>query len=121
MLTKDFAISGSASWTITQTLIVFIFHASWRLGELLYFLYPPIYSIGCFLTGRPLQISPPLVWGAAACWGLAIFDVTFADYDTNILLLAAAILLLAFISSRDTCSGQDINTNLKSKQNNGTG
>jgi hypothetical protein len=75
---------------ITQTLIVFIFmrRGGW---ENCYTFFIVLYSIGCFLTGRLLKF-PPLVWGAAACWGLAITS-TFADYDTNILLLAAAILV----------------------------
>jgi len=74
----------------TQGLVVFIF---FRRGgwENCYTIFMLLYSIGCFLTGRTLKFQP-LVWGAIACWGLAILS-TFADYDTNILLLAAAILV----------------------------
>ncbi|HEX9509027.1 MAG TPA: hypothetical protein VF939_00995 [Puia sp.] len=80
-------------WTcivIIQLLIVFIFmrRGGW---ENCYTIFILLYSIGCFLTGRTLKF-PPLVWGAVACWGLAII-CTFADYDTNILLMAAAILV----------------------------
>jgi hypothetical protein len=75
---------------IIQTLIVFIFmrRGGW---ENCYTLFILLYSIGCFLTGRTLKF-PPLVWGAIACWALAIIS-TFAGYDTNILLMATAILV----------------------------
>jgi hypothetical protein len=80
-------------WTcigIIQILIVFIFmrRGGW---ENCYTIFILAYSIGCFLTGRLLKF-PTLVWGAIACWGLAILS-TFASYDMNILLLAAAILI----------------------------
>jgi hypothetical protein len=73
-----------------QVLIVFIFmrRGDW---EHCYTIFILTYSIGCFLTGRLLRF-PPLVWGAAACWALAVLT-TYVDVDTNILLLAAAILL----------------------------
>jgi len=75
---------------ITQTLIVFIFmrKGGW---ENCYTFFILLYSIGCFLTGRTLKF-PPLIWGAVTCWALVIIS-TFADYDTNILLMAAAILV----------------------------
>lgn len=80
-------------WTcigISQGLVIFIFirRGGW---ENCYTIFILLYSIGCFLTGRTLKF-PPLVWGSIACWGLAILT-TFAGYDTNILLLAAAILV----------------------------
>jgi hypothetical protein len=80
-------------WTcigIIQVLIVFIFmrRGGW---ENCYTIFILVYSIGCFLTGRTLKFAP-LVWGAIACWALAII-CTFVDYDTNILLMAAAILV----------------------------
>jgi hypothetical protein len=43
------------------------------------------------LTGRLLKFAP-LVWGAVACWGLAILT-TYVNTDTNILLMAVAILI----------------------------
>src|SRR5258708_26507444 len=78
-------------WTcivIIQLLIVFIFmrRGGW---ENCYTIFILLYSIGCFLTGRTLTF-PPLVWGPVACWGLAIIW-TLADYDTDILFIAAAI------------------------------
>jgi hypothetical protein len=80
-------------WTcigIIQALIVFIFmrRGDWQHCYTIFIL---TYSIGCFLTGRLLRF-PPLVWGAAACWALAVLT-TYVDEDTNILLLAVAVLL----------------------------
>jgi len=75
---------------IIQVLIVFIFmrRGDWQHCYTIFIL---TYSTGCFLTGRLLRF-PPLVWGAAGCWALAILT-TYVDEDTNILLLAAAVLL----------------------------
>jgi hypothetical protein len=80
-------------WTclgVVQMLVVFIFmrRGGW---ENCYTIFILLYSIGCFFTGRTLKFFP-LVWGAIACWALAII-CTFADYDTNILLMATAILV----------------------------
>jgi len=74
---------------IAQALIVFIFFRrnDW---EHCYTIFILTYSIGCYLTGRLLRF-PALVRGAILCWVLAILT-TYVDYDTNILLLAAAIL-----------------------------
>ena len=74
---------------IIQVLIVFVFmrRGDW---EHCYTIFILTYSTGCFLTGRLLRFSP-LVWGAAACWALAVLT-TYVDADTNILLLAAAVL-----------------------------
>lgn len=74
---------------VAQGLIVFIFmrQGDW---EHCYTIFILTYSIGCYLTGRLLRFSP-LVMGAAFCWVLAILT-TYASVDTNILLLAAAIL-----------------------------
>jgi len=80
-------------WTcigIIQVLVVFIFmrRGGW---ENCYTIFILVYSIGCFLTGRLLKY-PALVWGAITCWALAILS-TFATYDQNILIMAAAILV----------------------------
>ena len=74
---------------IVQVLIIFIFsrRGDW---EHCYTIFILTYSIGCYLTGRLLRFTP-LVWGAALCWLLAILT-TYGDFNTNILLLAAAIL-----------------------------
>jgi hypothetical protein len=74
---------------VVQVLIVFVFmrRNDW---EHCYTIFILTYSIGCFLTGRLLRF-PALVWGAASCWALAVLT-TFVDADTNILLLAAAVL-----------------------------
>lgn len=56
-----------------------------------YAFYMGLYAIGSFVTGRTLKFSP-LVWGGIGSWFLAIAS-TFASYDTNILLSAAAILV----------------------------
>jgi hypothetical protein len=74
---------------IAQALIVFIFFRrnDW---EHCYTIFILTYSIGCYLTGRLLRFRP-LVWGAILCWVLTILT-TFVDEDTNILLLAAAVL-----------------------------
>ena len=74
---------------IAHTLIVFTFFRrnDW---EHCYTIFILIYSIGCYLTGRLLRFRP-LVWGAILCWVLTILT-TFVDEDTNILLLAAAVL-----------------------------
>ena len=75
---------------IVQFLVVFIFmrRGDW---EHCYTVFILLYSIGCFLTGRLLKFAP-LVWGAIACWGLAILT-TYVSTDTNILLMAVAILI----------------------------
>jgi hypothetical protein len=80
-------------WTclgVIQGLIVFIFarRGGW---ENCYTIFILLYSTGCFLTGRLLKF-PPLIWGAMGCWALAILT-TFVNYDMNILLMAAAILI----------------------------
>ena len=54
-----------------------------------------LYAVGCFVTGRALKF-PPLVWGAASSWILAIVS-TFTSYETNMLLSALAILLCYII------------------------
>jgi hypothetical protein len=75
---------------IVQVLIVAVFfkRGGW---ENCYTFFILLYSIGCFLTGRLLQF-PPLVWGAVACWALAIVS-TYLDIDGNMLLMAGAILV----------------------------
>ncbi|HXD77529.1 MAG TPA: hypothetical protein VN616_06955 [Puia sp.] len=74
---------------VVQFLIVYVFmrRGDWQHCYTIFIL---TYSIGCYLTGRLLRF-PPLVWGAAICWGLAVASVSFGE-DANILLLAAAIL-----------------------------
>lgn len=75
---------------IVQTLIAFAF---FRRGgwENCYTFFILLYSVGCFLTGRLLKFVP-LIWGAVTCWALAIVT-TFVDFQTNMLLMAAAVLL----------------------------
>jgi hypothetical protein len=75
---------------ITQGLVVFAF---FRFGgwEYCYTAFILLYSIGCFLTGRLLQFGP-LVWGAIACWALAILT-TYVSVETKMLVMAAAILV----------------------------
>jgi hypothetical protein len=91
---KTFVDEGLRSiWTcvgIVQFLVVFIFmrRGDW---EHCYTVFILLYSIGCFLTGRLLKFAP-LVWGAVACWGLAILT-TYVNTDANILLMAVAILI----------------------------
>lgn len=80
-------------WTcvaFSQGVLVFIFmqRGGW---ENCYSIFMLLYAIGCFTTGRILKFAP-LVWGAIACWLLAIGS-TFTSYDYNILLLATAILV----------------------------
>ena len=53
--------------------------------------YMGLYAVGSFVSGRALKFSP-LVWGSIGSWILAII-ATYADYDTNILLCAFAIML----------------------------
>jgi len=74
---------------VVQALIAFVFmrRGGW---ENCYTFFILLYSIGCFLTGRLLKF-PPLIWGAGACWALAIL-MTFVNFETNMLLMAAAIL-----------------------------
>lgn len=76
--------------TIVQVLVAFTF---FRLGgwEYCYTAFILLYSIGSFLTGRLLRFGP-LVWGAIACWAMAIVT-TFINVETRMLVLAAAILL----------------------------
>jgi|SRR6185437_751827 len=42
-------------------------------------------------AGRRLKFVP-LIWGAVTCWVLAIVT-TFVNFQTNMLLIAAAVLL----------------------------
>lgn len=74
---------------IVQALIAFAF---FRRGgwENCYTFFILLYSVGCFLTGRLLKFAP-LIWGAVTCWVLAILT-TFVDFQTNMLLIAAAVL-----------------------------
>jgi len=74
---------------VVQMLIAFSF---FRRGgwENCYTFFILLYSVGCFLTGRLLKFAP-LIWGAATCWVLAILT-TFVNYQTNMLLMAAAVL-----------------------------
>lgn len=75
---------------IVQFVVVFVFmrRGDW---EHCYTIFILLYSVGCFLTGRLLNFAP-LVWGGVSCWGLAILT-TYVNTDTNILLMAVAILL----------------------------
>ena len=75
---------------ICQVLLIFIFSQN-QHWEYCYTIFMLMYAIGCFTTGRILKFAP-LVWGAFASWVLVIVS-TFSNYDYNILLLAAAILL----------------------------
>ena len=50
-----------------------------------------LYGLGTFATGGALQFRP-LVWGGAACWVLATVAFRVA-FDTQLLLVAAAVLL----------------------------
>jgi hypothetical protein len=74
---------------VVQALTAFVF---FRRGgwENCYTFFILLYSIGCFLTGRLLKFAP-LIWGAATCWVLAILT-TFVNFQTNMLLMAAAVL-----------------------------
>jgi hypothetical protein len=76
----------SVSWVMV--IYIFMRKGGW---ENCYTVFMLMYSFGCYLTGKTLQF-PPLVWGAIACWGLAIVS-TFASYDVNIVILALAILV----------------------------
>lgn len=50
-----------------------------------------LYGLGTFATGGALRFRP-LIWGGAACWLLA--TVAFrAEFDTQLLLVAAAVLV----------------------------
>ncbi len=82
-------ISGSAWWS-SQIVIVLIYfkRSDW---EHCYVFFILSYSIGCFLTGRLLRFAP-LVWGAFACWAIAIL-MTYTDTPTNMLLTSAAVLV----------------------------
>jgi hypothetical protein len=75
---------------VVQALIAFVFmrRGGW---ENCYTFFILLYSIGCFLTGRLLKFLP-LRWGAGACWALAILT-TFVNLETNMLLIAAAVLI----------------------------
>jgi hypothetical protein len=75
---------------VVQALIAFVFmrRGGW---ENCYTFFILLYSIGCFLTGRLLKFLP-LIWGAGACWALAILT-TFVNLETNMLLIAAAVLI----------------------------
>ncbi|HXB05673.1 MAG TPA: hypothetical protein VNW04_01120 [Puia sp.] len=75
---------------VIQILVVFVFG---RFGgwEYCYTAFILTYSIGCFLTGRLLRFGP-LVWGAVACWALAVLT-TYVGIETKMLLMAAAILI----------------------------
>ena len=53
--------------------------------------YILLYGIGCFVTGRLIKFTP-LVWGGIGAWLLAILSA-YLDYDTNILITAASILI----------------------------
>ena len=73
---------------VTYVLISFIFaKTGWENCSPFYML---LYSIGNFVSGRALKFSP-LVWGAMACWVLAVVS-TFTDFDIKILLGAIAVL-----------------------------
>jgi hypothetical protein len=91
---KTYIDEGLASiWlclAIVQALVVFVF---FRFGgwDYCYTAFILLYSIGSFLTGRLLQF-PPLVWGAAACWAMAV-TTTFVDTPAKMLIMAGAILV----------------------------
>jgi len=53
--------------------------------------YILLYGIGCFVTGRLIKFSP-LVWGGIGAWLLAVLSA-YLDYDSNILVTAASILI----------------------------
>jgi hypothetical protein len=75
---------------VLQIVIVLIYfkRGDW---EHCYVFFILSYSIGCFLTGRLLRFAP-LVWGAFACWAIAIL-MTYTDTPTNMLLTSAAVLV----------------------------
>ena len=53
--------------------------------------YMLLYAIGCFVTGRLIKFNP-LIWGGIGAWILAIISA-YLQYDTNILVTAASILI----------------------------
>lgn len=73
---------------MSYVLIGFIFaRTGWENCSPFYML---LYALGNFVSGRALKFAP-LVWGAIACWVLAVI-ATFTSFNTNILLGALAIL-----------------------------
>src|SRR5579863_1982447 len=75
---------------VLQIVIVLIYfkRGDW---EHCYVFFILSYSIGCFLTGRLLRFAP-LVWGAFACWAIAVL-MTYTDTPTNMLLTSAAVVV----------------------------
>ena len=74
---------------ISFLVLAFIFA---RIGwQFCYPFYMLLYGIGCFVTGRLIKFSP-LVWGGIGAWLLSAVSA-WLDYDTDILLTAAAILI----------------------------
>lgn len=53
--------------------------------------YILLYGIGCFVTGRLIKFNP-LIWGGIGAWLLAILSA-YLEYNANILLTAASILI----------------------------
>jgi hypothetical protein len=54
-----------------------------------------LYAIGTYITGRTLKI-PQLVFGAVACWVIAII-ASFVAYEYQLLLLATAMIVAYII------------------------
>lgn len=74
---------------ITYFALAFIFI---KIGyENAFTFYILLYGIGCFVTGRLIKFSP-LVWGGIGAWLLAVLSA-YLDYDSNILVTAASILI----------------------------
>lgn len=80
-----FGIGTGISFTILS--LVFVYKQAWAFAFPVYFV---LYAFGAFVGGAILRFRP-LSWAAIVCWLIAIGSA-FADYETQLLLMAAAVL-----------------------------
>ncbi len=55
-----------------------------------YPMFMALYALGSFITGGVIKFRP-LIWGAIACWILAVAAL-FADFPTQLILMAVSII-----------------------------
>jgi hypothetical protein len=80
-----FGIGTGISFTILS--LIFVYKEAWSAAFPVYFV---LYAFGAFVGGAILRFRP-LSWAACVCWLIAIASA-FANYDTQLLLMALAVL-----------------------------
>jgi hypothetical protein len=82
-------------WGAFSISLFIVLCMSQKLQENTYPLLMILYAIGIFISGGALRVKA-MIWGAVACWCIAVVSF-FVQFREQLLLLAAAVLLAYII------------------------